>query len=90
VVNSLFLTSHRSWHPLILQEWLLSGGVEALVPFGQVLVRALTYRMTSIPEVNKEEQEQQVVLSWPSSSATTTVVGCQWGSPILKGNGAGP
>jgi len=44
--------------PCFSQERLLGGGVEALVPFGQVLVRALTYRRTSVPEAKKEEQEQ--------------------------------
>lgn len=37
-------------------ERLLGGGVEALVPFGQVRVPAVTYRRTSVPEAKKEEQ----------------------------------
>lgn len=58
-----------------------------LVPFGQVLVPAVTYRRTSVPEAKKEEQEQQVVLSWPSSSATTTVVVANGDPPFRKVTG---
>ena len=75
-------------------ERLLGGGVEALVPFGQVLVPAVTYRRTSVPEAKKEEQEQEVVLSLqssgfpllsrPSSSATTTVVVANGDPPFRK------
>ena len=68
-------------------ERLLGGGVEALVPFGQVLVPAVTYRRTSVPEAKKEEQEQQVVLSRPSSSATTTVVVANGDPPLRKVTG---
>lgn len=83
---SIFFEISRSRHPLFL-AWLLGGGVEALVPFGQVLVSAVTYRRTSVPEAKKEEQEQQVVLSWPSSSATTTVVVANGDPPFRKVTG---
>ncbi|GKC60822.1 putative reverse transcriptase domain-containing protein [Tanacetum coccineum] len=39
-------------------------------PSVKLLVPAVTYRRTSVPEAKKEEQEQEVVLSRPSSSAT--------------------
>ncbi|GKG09297.1 hypothetical protein Tco_0338043, partial [Tanacetum coccineum] len=29
---------------------------------------------TSVPEAKKEEQELEVILSWPSSSATTPLL----------------
>ena len=44
-------------------ERLLGGGVEALVPFGQVLVPAVTYRRTSVPEAKKEEQAIRLLSS---------------------------
>ena len=37
-------------------ERLLGGGVEALVPFGQVLVPAVTYRRTSVPERSRNKR----------------------------------
>lgn len=75
LVNSLFLTYYRSrHHPLLLATPRWRSRSAGPLRSGQVLVPAVPYCRTSVPEAKKEKTRDLVVLSWPSSAATTTVV----------------